>query len=328
MSNKISTPHKLFLEALAANIILGLIFFVTEKIFQDSGTRYLFIVFAGITTLTILGFPRFKQFYEESATRRLKAQQELASPPLSLDQGDREAFHTRSFCHHKLMHHARDTALILMPVVPPYEGPPLSPGKKAAPLKSLELQEAVIQGMLQQMATIFASLVPRGTQVFTSLRDRRADDCYHTFGRAGVFAVSRDGGSLPLNKDNSPTVLKLKLSYQEGSCVVLTGSVKGPTEWTPSKNDRLGEDKCVLMGAVMTRSYGPQKDASEGWVNGKLSWIVSVCADRADAFTTQHIPLMQCFVITFSWLANTMIRNEHLKWRPDKASDIPDGNAV
>lgn len=311
MNNEPSTSKKEIFEALAVNVFLGIVFFITEKILPDSGVRYLFLALTGIATLTILFFPRFKRAYQETLTKRLQVQQPtiIQSPPLNTD--DRESFHTRAWCHHQLVHHARDTALRLMPPVAPYDPPAVAQGKKAQPLKSLGENHVVIQGMLQQMVTIFSDLVPAGTRVWTCMRDRRADDCYHTFERAGRFNMRRVDGTKHMHKDRSMTVRNLKLSYDNGSCVIITGSTRGPTEWQPSSNDELGEDKCVLMGAVMTRSV----DGDGNWNNRKLAWILCVNADREDVFTTQHVPLMQCFVDTFSWLANTMIRSE-AEWNP------------
>jgi hypothetical protein len=85
----------------------------------------------------------------------------------------------------------------------------------------------------------------------------------------------------------------------------------GESKWEPHPNDKLNENLCVLMGAVMTKSPADGLRGSE-WTNAKLTWIVSVNADKPGAFNDNHREIMRCGIVAFSWLANTLIRKELL----------------
>jgi hypothetical protein len=211
-----------------------------------------------------------------------------------------------------MLHLARDASVRYLPIPErAYEPPPADANGKLPADPRLEENRDLIINMLNDLVGVFREIAPHGTKVWASLRDRRADGNYYTFERAGTFSVSRKARSQPLNKDRSRTVIELKHSYRFGSCVVLTGSEMGESKWEPHPNDALGENLCVLMGAVMTKSPADGLRGSE-WKDAKLTWIVSVNADRAAAFNDNHREIMRCGVVAFSWLANTLIRKELL----------------
>jgi hypothetical protein len=211
-----------------------------------------------------------------------------------------------------MLHLARDASVRYLPVpVGAYDPPPATAGGKFPADPRLEENRDLIINMLNDLVGVFREIAPPGTKVWASLRDRRADGNYYTFERAGSFSVSRKATSQPLNKDRSRTVIELRHSYRLGSCVVLTGSDMGESKWEPHPNDRLNENLCVLMGAVMTKSPADGLRGSE-WKNAKLTWIVSVNADKTNAFNDNHREIMRCGVVAFSWLANTLIRKELL----------------
>ena len=89
---------------------------------------------------------------------------------------------------------------------------------------------------------------------------------------------------------------------------MITGSGQGQAVWEGKENDAYGEDKSVLLGAVFTGSWDRQNIK---FVKNKLAWIVGISADRENAFSKMHIPLMKQCVDMFSLLANVMIRREH-----------------
>jgi hypothetical protein len=215
-------------------------------------------------------------------------------------------FARRAAIHHKFVHQARDLCVRMLPKVEPYAAPPLVPGTTALPHPLMNQHRATIGMLLEEFTRLFEAVAPAGTKVWASLRDRRSDDCYHTFARGGRFNPNREDGSQSLHKDTSKTIKHLKHSYEvDKQCVVITGSSKGPQLWERQPNDALGEDRCVLMGAVMTKSW-----MSDQWGERKLAWVLSVCADRDDAFQEEHIPLMQSCVDVFSMVANIMSRSD------------------
>jgi hypothetical protein len=77
--------------------------------------------------------------------------------------------------------------------------------------------------------------------------------------------------------------------------------------WEVKENDRYGEDKSVMLGAVLTRAW--DRDNMK-LINPKLAWIIGVCTDHEYAFNEMHIPSMRQCVDVFSILANIMIRHQ------------------
>lgn len=108
-------------------------------------------------------------------------------------------------------------------------------------------------------------------------------------------------------KKNEGTIALLKEYCKSGVCVWITGSNKEPAMWKPQENDKYGEDKTVMLGAIMTKSWDAE---AHRWTNNKLAWVLGVCADTEDAFDESHIPLMRACVDMFSTLANTLLRYE------------------
>jgi hypothetical protein len=210
-----------------------------------------------------------------------------------------------SSCY-QLIHQVRDMCLEMMPDAV-YSPPNLEQGKSPNPHPSLKKNRDKVVSLLERVAQLFQLLVPPGTRVWVCIRDRRADDCYHTFARAGYYNPNRSTTSNPMHKDRSQTIQRLKDNMKfNGVCVVITGSSMGPNMWESQKNDGYGEDKSVMLGIVLTKSWDDQRD---DWSNRKLAWIVGVCADKENAFSEMHIPLMQSCVDMFSMLANVIIRS-------------------
>lgn len=287
------------IEIIIASIVEILFFITISLIFTDKYLQYIFAGIFGLTIIVILIVPR-SGISIKSLLKKVKAQSGTG-----LSEGD---FYNRSYAFHQMIHGARELSVSLMPVIPSYN-PDASDPSEPDPI--LEANRAVIKEMLERLAEIFTEVVPANTIVWTALRDRRGDDCYHTFERAGRYKVSRSETSQPMHKDKSHTVTWLKNSYHDGSCVFISGSSQGPQRWQPQSNDKYGEDKSVMMGAVMTKS--PRRHGKlRGWKNPKLTWVIFVNADKEDTFQPIHIPLMRCCVVVFSWLANSMIRSQVL----------------
>ncbi|MDZ8139017.1 MAG: hypothetical protein RM049_27685 [Nostoc sp. DedQUE04] len=218
-------------------------------------------------------------------------------------------FHERSQIEHQLMHQVRDMCLEMLVSVPPYTTPTPNPGCTPAPYPLLQQNRDKIITLLERVAQLFQLLVPPGTRVWACIRDRRADDYYYTFARAGKYNPNRSISSLPMHKDHSRTIRCLKDSLKDkGVCVLISGSKMGEQMWETQRNDKYGEDKSVMLGAVLTKSWDHQKG---DWSNRKLAWIIGVCADTENAFSEKHIPLMQCCIDMFSMLANVMIRSTY-----------------
>jgi|GEM_PF-3610163 len=215
-------------------------------------------------------------------------------------------FHERSHVQHHLIHQVRDMSLQMMPRLT-YQPPVCMENQPAKAHPSLKKNESKIIILLERVVQLFQLLVPTETRIWACLRDRRADDCYHTFARAGRYNTNRSSTSKAMHKDKSIVIQKLKNDLKfNGVCVTISGSVLGPQAWEPQKNDNYNEDKSVMLGAVLLKSWDTNINK---WSEHKLVWIIGVCADSDNAFNSMHIPLMQSCVDMFSMLANTMFRN-------------------
>ena len=218
------------------------------------------------------------------------------------------ALYDISNIQHQMIHRLRDVCIEILPPTPAYSSPLLASNFDGRPKPNPQLTKyrSEIVSLLERMVELFRPFVPEGSKLWSCLRDRRADNCYHTFERAGRFDENRKVSTCPLHKDNSQVVSMLKKRYkQDGVCVLITGSSYGPEMWEVKENDRYGEDKSVMLGAVLTRSW--DGDAMK-LVNPKLAWIIGVCTDHENAFDEMHIPTMRQCVDVFSVLANIMIR--------------------
>lgn len=231
-----------------------------------------------------------------------------------------KGFPVRCSTHHQFVHGARDLIIKLLPVTYHYSHPVLRDKPIANPV--LADKKAEIISIMECNVSLFENFVSSGTKVWMSLRDLRSGGCYHTFARAGHFNPAREQSSMPLHRTKSATIRRLRDSLDSQQCVLLTGSTKGPELWTPQPNDQFGADKCVLMGAVLIKAW----DAADDFNKQRLVWIITVCADREDAFDATHLPLMQSCVDIFSTIANVMARSPGV--RSDGTAQFPTTVAV
>ncbi|MEO1394781.1 MAG: toll/interleukin-1 receptor domain-containing protein [Cyanobacteria bacterium J06634_5] len=215
------------------------------------------------------------------------------------------SFYNRTFALHQLVHNARDLGLMTLSPAGRYSAPPVVQGQRPLPNRYLTQYRDKIITLLENLASLFEKLAPPGTKVWTALRDRRSDNCYHTFARGGVFNPARAFSSGALPRD-AKVVKRLRDSYRKGCCVLLTGSGYGPQMWEEHENDKFSEDKTVMLGAVLT---GAWSENNAQWLDPMHAWILAVSADKEKAFSEVHIHLMQTCVVIFSWLANAMIQH-------------------
>lgn len=216
------------------------------------------------------------------------------------------SFYNRTFAIHQFVHNARGLGLMMSSASGRYSTPPIAEGQQPLPNVYLAQHRDKMITLLENMASLFEKLAPPGTKVWTALRDRRSDNCYHTFARGGVFNPARafSSGALPRH---AKVVKRLRDSYRKGCCVLLTGSGYGPQMWEEHENDKFSEDKTVMLGAVLT---GAWSENNAQWLDPMHVWILSVSADKEKAFSEVHIHLMQTCVVIFSWLANAMIQQQ------------------
>jgi hypothetical protein len=211
-------------------------------------------------------------------------------------QHEREAQHLSDLLH-KFVHRARDLGVKLMPHNEKPEAIPSEALRKA--------DEERLQKLMTTLQHIFETRVPKGTKVWVALRTRANDKKFHTFMRTANCDVRRENRSEPLGPDAN-VIKALKESYhpdrQKPDCVLLTGSAC--PDWQKMKNDHLGEDKSVLMGAVFSKTWNG-KSFDEPPV---LTWILFVNADKEGAFNESDKPLMRCCNDVFSWLLNEFVR--------------------
>lgn len=284
----LSTARKELIESVIVNTMIGLVAVIAGRFIPDENLRTFVIVSCLLTILAILLIPKLRSLVR-------------AYTSLALSR----TFHEQSHIQHHLVHQVRDMCLEMLPGAT-YSPPTLETGRSPKPHPSLQKNRDKIISLLERVAQLFQLFVPPGTRVWACIRDRRADDCYHTFARAGRYNANRSASSKPMHKDRSQTIQRLKDNLRfNGVCVVISGSNMGPQMWERQENDHYGEDKSVMLGAVLTKSW----DAERGdWTDRKLAWIIGVCADTENAFSETHIPLMQSCIDMFSMLANIIIR--------------------
>lgn len=221
---------------------------------------------------------------------------------------ERDKFVDRTNIHHSFAHTARNIAVKLMKRKQslPINGDSITPIALSGELHYSYEGDIVL--LLRSLADMFSKLVPEGTKVWTCLRERRSDDNYYTIMRAGNFSPTRIEFSSPLSKD-SKTLENLRHSYEHKmDCVIITGSSTEDKGWESMRNDDLGEDLSVLMGAVLSKSWNGRK-----FDDPMLNWVLCVCADKEKVFNDSHIPLMKCFNDIFSWLLNSFIRHDAIQ---------------
>jgi hypothetical protein len=215
-------------------------------------------------------------------------------------------FIARTALHHQFVHKMRDLCVQKMSKLDQFF--PLGfPAGDPHPV--LEEAKGDLISALETIVRVFELIVAPGTKVWACIRARQSDDHYHTVVRAGRFHLSRADKSKPMHKDNSVTVRRLKESFSSGRCVIITGSGRGPEMWESQENDTFGEDKSVLMSAVMAKSW-----VKNAWAHKKMMMILAICADQENAFGERHIPLMQCFTDVFSLMINVLLRSAADEW--------------
>ena len=208
---------------------------------------------------------------------------------------------------HRLAHDTRDLIIHAGGIVPAYDSPPKPQGDRyPPPHPGLVKHKAQLERMLEDIKSLFEHLAPPGAKIWAALRDRRSDGAYYTFLRVGRFERPRERSSKALHKDTSVIVKKLRDSFLQRKCVVITGSTKGPDWWDRQENDNFGEDKSVMMGVVMTRSW----DGSTSFINNRHAWILTLSSDKEDVFHDVHVPLMQACNDLFSAAANAILRDK------------------
>ncbi|MEL6499831.1 MAG: toll/interleukin-1 receptor domain-containing protein [Cyanobacteria bacterium J06623_1] len=253
--------------------------------------------------------PQISHFLEPRIAHLLGTEKERRKEDLDLPiiMESTGSFYNRTFALHQFIHNARDLGLMTLPPAGQYSSPEIVAGQPPCPNVYLVEYRDKIVTLLENLSSLFEKLAPPGTKVWTALRDRRADNCYHTFARGGVFNPSRASSSSPLSRDAN-VVFRLRENYKKGCCVLLTGSGYGPQMWESRDNDYFSEDKTVLMGAVLTGTWSENNDQL---LDPMHAWILHVSADKEKAFSEVHIHLMQTCVVVFSLLANLIVRQEN-----------------
>jgi hypothetical protein len=283
------TARKELIQSIIVNTMIGLVTFIAAYFIPNEGIRTVVIIFFLMAIVVISLIPE--------ARRHIRSWMNLEFS---------KKINEQNHIHHHLIHQVRDMCLEMM-LEATYTTPILVAGQLPSPHSSLQKNRDKIISLLERVAQLFQLFVPPGTRVWACIRDRRSDDCYYTFARAGRYNANRSTTSKPMHKDNSQTIQRLKDSMKfSGICVIRTGSSMGPQMWESQINDGYAEDKSVLLGAIMTKSWDKNKG---DWSNRKLAWIIGVCADQEHAFDEMHIPLMQSCVDMFSMLANVIIRS-------------------
>jgi len=207
---------------------------------------------------------------------------------------------------HALSSMVCDLSLELLPSTFTYSKSQDAPLDSALHNDRLQEYERQIRSILEWMTCIFKSLSPPGTRLWSHARERRDDGNFYMIDRTGEYNLKRSISSDNLRMDKSIIIRRLKDNFRySGIPVLITGSTKGPLMWELNSNDIYGEDKSVILGAVITRTWNPRL---QRWENAKLAWILGISADRENAFTEIHVQVMKLCIKIFSPFANIKAR--------------------
>lgn len=293
MTNNIFSKENLLYigGSLAMSIISSFLYDLSKNVLLNHQWLIYLLIFIIISAYTFILFRFFKS-----------KEKQLAKDTI---QDETQKFMIRTGHHHNFEHYARNLAVKLM-------SEKIGENRFDKCSYPIPLTGEVhnhycgeIIGILEDLVRMFQHLVPPGTKLWACIRERRSDDHYYTWVRAGSYTSSRVDFSEAIYK-NSKTIINLKDSYRlKKDCVIITGSgaIGKLTGREPVANDDFKEDLSVLMGAVLSKSWNGHEFDKK-----KLNWILCINADREDVFNSSHIPLMKCCNDTFSWLLNAFIR--------------------
>jgi|GEM_PF-6080647 len=165
-----------------------------------------------------------------------------------------------------------------------------------------------IQEMLISMIRTYKVLVPRDTKLFAVIRELKPDRTYQTVLRAGDFRPDRNEKSEGMRYDSPMIQDLLQAINRNRDCVIRTGP--GYPNWKEMPNDKLGEDKSVLLGAVFSKVWNP-KIGIFSTEDRRLEWVLCLAADRENVFDKpHHLELMKTFNDSLGILLNWFARYE------------------
>lgn len=175
----------------------------------------------------------------------------------------------------------------------------------------LSNHESKIDALLEIVVQAFKILLPRGTKVIVAIRERKSDDNFRTWVRAGDNHPDRAERSEDL-KSNSPVVTGLISSYMnKQDCVIYTGP--SDERWIKMANDQLGQDKSVLMAGIFVKKW----DSADGEFlrpEAELRWILCVATNHENQLKEKAFKeLLKCFNDTLAIILNMAVRSSSEK---------------
>lgn len=211
---------------------------------------------------------------------------------------------------HNSVHQMRDSLARLFPVRETYEPLPsiagTSPNSRPPSHPGLVAMRADIVKQLAFLSEEFQTKVGNRARVFACLRELCSDEKFHTFDRAGAVDVNRDRNSAAWDKKNHRVYQRLRDRCDKSHCVIL--SVAGTDGFLNTEADQLKDadgfraNECMLTGAVFAKSMIENENK-----NSRMVWIVSVCANRPNAFQESDCEMLRFHVDLFSALLNGML---------------------
>jgi hypothetical protein len=205
---------------LTASIIVGIFSIVSSWLIKDELKRIIIFICGILVIFMILQLSKFYRFVR--FVMRLYS-----------------TFYERSHIQHHMIHQLRDICLEILPSVQAYSSPVLGPDQDSNPKPNPQLVKyrAEIVSLLERVVELFQPFVPDGARLWACIRDRRSDNCYYTFERAGRYDPNRKVSSRPLHKDSSQVIIRLKERFKrDGVCVLITGSSHGAEMWEAKEN--------------------------------------------------------------------------------------------
>jgi hypothetical protein len=205
----------------------------------------------------------------------------------------------RSTDFHRFLHRSRDLGVIALPSLADLDA--------LASDELLQYHHQRLSQLLDNVRMLFEQMVPKGTTVHAALRCRKSDNNFHTELRTSNYHPDRQSTTEPLSPNSKIVESLIRNADQEVNkrdCVMLTGS-RGYDNWQKMTNDKYGQDKSALMGAVFCKRW----DGKSFPRPYSLHWILCVTADKEHVFNETHVPFMRCCNDVFSWILNSFVRH-------------------
>lgn len=155
-----------------------------------------------------------------------------------------------------------------------------------------------VQTNLQRIVRIFDVLLGQQGSTWAAVRQLIVVDnnrVYRTIHRAGKFKENRANQSEDIPEDNGlPSALRT--AYEKGNGILRLGATRKNSVWQRTENDERGEDKNLMAGPVIIKSW----DSKTEDVRNEIYLILYINSPKPAAFDEMDEPFLKCCTDVFS----------------------------